>query len=695
MRKIIVLLLLALVSVEAFAQTDTVLYSSDTSKVVQSPPIVFFSDSLYHIHPENPMEVCSPEEDVSELPVFVSTGDSLHLQRGDVVVFKDTIHCVYKDTVFFMPYGITYRLGKNSELKAHKLYQSLKSRTDKHWWSSLAYSSVIDFNEDNTLGQERTQEFKQAEKVYKPYDGKYIRSINIRKVDVLEGSVDDTTQTASTLLARLANKLHVNTRERIIRNHVMFQVGDIMYDYLVADNERLIRQLAYIQDCRIWVVPNLEDTALVDVWVITEDKFSFAVDGTVGGVGNYYGELVQTNLMGIGHEIGLGIKHLDETNPSNDYNTWYKARNIYGTFIDINAKYRNSYLGTELESSIGRGFVNQFTKYAFSTTVGFITNNEQAMQADSSIKAVKYSNNFQDTWFGKQIMLGGKEQRKSLFLVARFRRFDAVDRPYVKIDSNTSFHNYRLIIGGVTYRKQNFYKNNFIQRFGVTEDIPYGYFLQYNIGYEDKEFRPRAYNSAVIGLGFRIEKIGYLSLINEFGSYIKQDDLDQGEYKFKLNYIANIIKLGRYKLRNLFTYSYVVGISRIKGENVSIENQIHGLKGTGLDGSEISLFHYELVNFTPWNAYGFRVAIATYADMAFLHSDKNILAQSNVYSAFGMALRIRNESLAIKSIEISFAYFPNPTDIIGNWVTQFSTSAPNTPSLNLSTVPGIVSYDLR
>jgi len=688
------MLFLTVLSFGAYAQSDSVYRHTDTTALVIIP-FVPFSDSLYHIVPENPLDVCPKVVHVSDLPIVVSTGDSLHLQRGNLIVFKDTAHCVYKDTIVFLPYGTEYRLSESSELKAQELYGSIKNKTDKHWWSSLAFSSVIDFKEDHPLAKETTQEFKQAEAAYRPYDGKYIRSINIRNVDVLEGSVDDTTQTATTLLARLANKLHVNTRERIIRNHVMFHEGDRIYDYLVADNERLIRQLSYIQDCRIWVVPNVEDSSLVDVWVITEDKFSFGFDGTVGGLGDYYGEVTQTNLMGIGHEVGLGIKYLEEKDPSNDYRTWYKARNIYGTFIDINAKYRNSYSGTELESTIGRGFVNQFSKYAFSTTVGFVTDNKQGKQADSSIIAVKYSNNFQDTWFGRQIMIGGKEERKSLFLVTRFRRFDAVDRPYVEADSNMSYHNYRLIIGGITYRKQNFYKNNFIQRFGVTEDIPYGYFIQYNVGYEDKEFRPRAYNSIVSGLGFRIDKIGYLSLVNQIGSYIKQDNFDQGMYKFKLNFIANIIKVGRYKFRNLFNYSYVVGISRLKGESVSIENQIPGLKGTGLDGGEVSLFHYELVNFTPWNAYGFRIAIATYADMAFLHADKNNLAQSNVYSAFGMALRIRNESLAIKSIEISFAYFPNPTDAIGNWVTNFSTSTPDSPSLTLDVVPGIVSYDLR
>src|SRR5690606_27851879 len=133
--------------------------------------------------------------------------------------------------------------------------------------------------------------------------------------------------------------------------------------------------------------------------------------------------------------------------PSNDYTPWYKARNIFGSFVDVSTRYRNSYRGTELVGSVGRGFVNQFTKYAFNIENGFITTNEQELQVDSSFKTAQYSYNYQDMWLGRQFVVGRKEDRKNLFLVGRYRRYDVVDRPYVNNDSNQVYHNYRLVIG--------------------------------------------------------------------------------------------------------------------------------------------------------------------------------------------------------------------------------------------------------
>lgn len=695
MRMVILLFVLCICAFRVFAQTDSLTIEADTSTST-SMPWMPFSDSLYRISPENPFEVCPKIEDIEGLPIFKSMGDSLYLKRGDLIIFKDTTYCVFKDTLAFLPYGVPYRLGKSTEIRANDLYESLKRKTDKYWWSSLAYSSVINYDPSwRKMQTEKVIEFKEAQIIYKPYQGKFIRSISIRQVDILEGSVTDTTRSAHSLLAKLANKLHTNTREKIIRNNLLFEPGDTIFDYLVADNERLIRQLPYIQDCRIYVFNNPDDSTLVDVWVVTEDRFSTAVDGTIGGLGDYYGELSERNLFGIGHEVGLGIRYVETNNPSNDYTPWYRARNIGGSFVDVSLRYRNSFRGTELIGSIGRGFVNQFTKYAFNAEVGSITINAQQMQMDSTFKPALYTYNYEDVWLGRQFMVGDKEGRQNLLFVTRYRRYDAVNRPFVNADSNKVFHNYRLLLGGITFRKLNYYKNNYVYRLGITEDIPYGYFVQYNLGYEDHEFKPRAYTSALLGFGFKLTGLGYASLVNEFGSYVRNETFEQGQYKFKFNLIANMMKLGRYRLRNIITYNYVVGLNRIQGESVSIERQIRGLKGTGLDGREVSLFHYELVNFTPWNVYGFRLAIATYADIAILHADKNSAAAFNVYSSCGLSFRIRNESLAIRSIEISLGYFPNTTDIIGNWVTQFSTSTPASQSLNINVVPSIGSYDFR
>ncbi|MDB5255561.1 MAG: hypothetical protein JWM14_256, partial [Chitinophagaceae bacterium] len=588
-------------------------------------------------------------------------GSTLTLGKGDQLIYRDTLIEIKSDTQVFIPRGVRYRVSVSSEVKANHFYDKAKVKVEKHWWSQLMFNSIISYEGPNQ-GPDVVNEFKESQVVYYPYEGKTISEIHIKQVDVLDGSVDDTTLKASTLLAKLANKLHVNTWERIIRNNLLFSPGESIFSYLVADNERLIRQLPYILDCRILVVNNPVDSSMVDLWVITEDKFSLGGDLIVGGPDDVYGEVYEQNIGGTGHEVGLGIQYIAENDPTNDYRARYLARNISGSFTDLVLRYRHYYLGSQSTVDFGRGFVNQFTKYAFGTSAGFINENALELQPDSSVTPAQYTYNYEDGWVGRQFVIGDKMQRKNLIFIGRIRRFDVADRPYVDIDSNLFYHNYRLFIAGITFKRINYYKNNFINRFGVTEDIPHGYFVQYNFGYEDSEFKGRFYNSATIGIGYRLNRLGYVSFVNDFGMYLRVNNVEQASYRAKLTFLTNIIRVGRHKIRNTFYYTYIAGINRSRSEIVNLDNQIRGLAGTGLRALQATIVHYEIVDFTPWNVYGFRAAWAITAEAGWLQSGRDPRSTSDFYTAFGVALRVRNESLAIKSIELSFKYYPTVTD---------------------------------
>jgi hypothetical protein len=623
-----------------------------------------------------------------------SLARSISLVKGDQLVYKDTLIEIKSDTQVFIPQGIRYRISVSSEVKANQFYDKAKSKVEKHWWSQLMFSWLVTY-EAPPKATDVVNEFKESQVVYYPYEGKIISAIYIKQVDVLEGSVDDTTLQASTLLAKLANKLHVNTWERIIRNNLLFAPGETIFSYLVADNERLIRQLPYILDCRILVVDHPSDPSMVNLWVITEDKFSLGAELAVGSPDDVFGEVYEQNIGGTGHEVRFGVQYIAQNDPSNDYRARYLARNILGSFNDFSLRYRHFYKGSESTIDVGRGFVNQFTKYAFGANGGLINENVKALQVDSSRINAQYSYNYQDGWLGRQFVIGDKIERKSLIFIARVRRFDVVDRPFVAIDSNVNYHNYRLFLGGITFKRINYYKNNFINRFGVTEDIPHGYFVQYNFGYEDSEFNGRFYNSATLGVGYRLNRLGYISFVNDFGMFLRVYHVEQAVYRARVTFLTNIIRAGRHKIRNSFYCTYTSGINRSKGEIINLDNIIQGLSGTGLQALQATITHYEVVDFTPWNIYGFRAAWALTAEAGWLQSGRDPRATSNFYTAFGVALRVRNESLAIKSIELSFKYYPTVTDQNKYYTLDFSTSTPGSTPFDLPLVPAVVQYQLR
>ncbi len=78
------------------------------------------------------------------------------------------------------------------------------------------------------------------------------------------------------------NSTHVNTNEKIIRKNLLFAAGDTISPLILSDNERILRQLPYIDDARIIVVPVSDEEA--DIIVVTKDVYSIGGSYTYRGL---------------------------------------------------------------------------------------------------------------------------------------------------------------------------------------------------------------------------------------------------------------------------------------------------------------------------------------------------------------------------------------------------------------------------
>ena len=107
--------------------------------------------------------------------------------------------------------------------------------------------------------------------LFSRYRGKYIRNIVIRRLD-FGTPITDTARKFETGLTRLANDLHRKTREAVVRKNLFFKKGEQLIPYLIADNERYLRDLPYLHDADIRVVYVNQDS--VDIIVLTKDVLS-------------------------------------------------------------------------------------------------------------------------------------------------------------------------------------------------------------------------------------------------------------------------------------------------------------------------------------------------------------------------------------------------------------------------------------
>ena len=125
-----------------------------------------------------------------------------------------------------------------------------------------------------------------------------------RIVVVTDDVFDPSIPGESGWLYRTANRLHVNTEPRIVREQLLFQTGDRYDARLVAESERLLRRNGYLYDARI--TPIAWDGHTVELEVRTKDVWTLNPGlnfSRSGGKNATSVHVQEQNLLGTGREI--------------------------------------------------------------------------------------------------------------------------------------------------------------------------------------------------------------------------------------------------------------------------------------------------------------------------------------------------------------------------------------------------------
>jgi len=113
-------------------------------------------------------------------------------------------------------------------------------------------------------------------------------------------------------LFRLANKLHMRTKEPVVRRELLLKEGDAYDSILAAETERNLRGLRVFGS--VSVTPHIVSDSLVDVLVETTDQWTTEGSFAFGGGGGAYQfslGLEEKNLLGWGHKLELVYEETD------------------------------------------------------------------------------------------------------------------------------------------------------------------------------------------------------------------------------------------------------------------------------------------------------------------------------------------------------------------------------------------------
>jgi hypothetical protein len=576
---------------------------------------------------------------------------SLKVSRGSFILLKDYKSFISNDTIIKIHSTLIPAHFSRKE-KTITFYDSLKSKASKTYFTKALFDLVIVL--PDTVNRKKI--ISQSDENFKEYKGVKIRNINIQRLNVFGANISNPGYYNPHGVEKILNSTHVNTNENIIKKNLLFAEGDTISPLELTDNERLLRQLPYIDDARIIVVPVSGEEA--DILVITKDVYSLGGDFTYRGKNKGSIWLYEKNIFGMGHDFEIEIPYSSINKDSPGIGLDYNINNISKTFVNLNLNYYNGLGKKTYGFSLSRSLISSETKYAGGISVSEMFTSEDL---DTLPEPQPLKWNFQDYWLLRSFLIN-RESVTRIIGGLRYINNNVFEKPVTIPNTYYALQKYSLYLGSVTYSRQKYYKTNLIYSYGRAEDIPYGGLIRFTGGIEINELNKRTYLGTDAAFGRSSSGLGYFYGSAGFGTFIKDNHTEQGVFSLKLKYFSNLVSAGKLMIRNFVNIDYTRGFDRYSDEYLSVikANGFAGFANDSLRGAQRVTVSLESVVFNPVNVIGFRFAFFGFADMAFLAGTNEVISKGSILSGIGLGIRIRNDNLVFSTFQIRLGFFPDP-----------------------------------
>jgi len=527
---------------------------------------------------------------------------------------------------------------------------------------------------------------------YITFKGAVIRNIIINKIRY-GNSITDTSRSWTTLLDNVTNFLHNETRKKTIERNLFFHKGEIIRPFLLADNERYLRTLSFIQDSKISIVPanDADENDSVDIIVFYKEVFAIGLNFELQGTNQFYNELKDENIRGSGDRL-IVRNYTDITrNPHAGWGAEYTRSNIGGSFINLIGG------ATNFNTTLNNNTRQEVFTYAeldlpfvspYSTFTGNITaathQNENAYSNDSLFKSdLNYFYRQLDCWVGYNLSAkaASRENLKRItrYLLAfrtNYIRFE--NEPFIYQNKyNYLYANQLNLLVSATAFKQDFYKGSFIYGFGRNEDIPEGINCSVTGGWTNKYGLERWYGGIDLEKTYYDKNGNYFNWAIKGGSFINHGDIQDANLLISADIFSRLYQLGNshWLLRHFLDASMTKQYKAILNVPLMM-NSSFGMPPL-VDPDSVCNTRFTLnlqsVFFNTYSFAGFRFAPFTFGSICFVRTTAVSFGDGDGYTSLGLGVRSRNENLIFGTMELRGTYFPRTTFNTNQWNISFNT----------------------
>ncbi len=458
-------------------------------------------------------------------------------------------------------------------------------------------------------------------------------------------------QDEMTTLSRLANKLHISTRESTIQEQLLFKPGDPYRAGLLDESARILRDTRYLRDAMIR--PVAYHDGLVDVQVTTQDVWTLNPGisfGRKGGKNTGGVEFEELNFLGFGTQLGVSFKHgVDRDSKS----IFYRDRHLGSSWWDLATQYSNNSDGRLAQFSLEHPFYAMDTRWASGVALVDDQRTDSRYDlgeiTDQYLVHEKLSTIY---WGWSNGLLGGWSRRYSVGFSYEDHQFDPVTGadPTILLPADR-----KLVYPwfAAEWVQDDFHTVRNRDQIEKTEDYSLGWRARAQIGYASTAFGSDRDAVMLLGnvtKGMELSARQTLQFDGDLTGRVEQGTLNGAELGAGVRYYF------RQSPRRLF----FTELSAEAGHNLDLDQQIllggdSGLRGYPLRyqaGEGRWLFTAEQRFFTNWYPFQlFNVGAAVFYDMGATWGRDPLGAPSQgLLRDVGFGLRLGNSRSALGNV---------------------------------------------
>lgn len=360
--------------------------------------------------------------------------------------------------------------------------------------------------------------------------GPIIDSIEIRIEDVFE----DGGLTPDYWAYRLANQLHVETKEVVIRRELLFREGEPLDSEALAQTERNLRALPFLRRARIETHPAQTDgTGAVRVRVVVGDSWSTVPEARIAKVGNEWVWALgasEGNLFGRGKELrALHSSGLDR----DETYVLYRDPRLLGSRVALSTYYSAASDGHNAAFGAQRPFYSLGSLWSFRAGFEDFDRLDPLYEDGERIEELRHTRQRADFEVARAVRRSGRSALR-LHLGYQLSEDD------VEVDTRK----FGIVQVGLTSVFHSFRKLTHMNRFERTEDINLGNEAAAFVGVSTPSLGGEPGDSYFFFLserrGFALNPDGFLLGAASWQARHRNGEMENAVARFRLDLVQKI-----------------------------------------------------------------------------------------------------------------------------------------------------------